>query len=86
MGRMMRQYLLPLTADFQFTEHLKHDPSARTTRSRPGYLAVHGWLVGSPARARQATQMYKEMAGFGTLLDFTFDYADDPELWSARFS
>ena len=82
MGRMMRQYLLPLMADFQFTKYLKHDPSVRDDAVTPEYLADHGWLVGSPRTVRdKLTQMYKQMGGFGTLLHFTFDYADDPEPW-----
>ena len=82
MGRMMREYLLPLLADFQFIKYLKHDPSVRDDAVTPEYLADNGWLVGSPRTVRdKLTQMYKDLGGFGTLLLFTFDYADNPEPW-----
>ena len=82
MGRMMREYLLPLMADFQFTKYLKHDPSVSDDAVTPEYLADNGWLVGSPRTVRdKLARMYKELGGFGTLLLFTFDYADDPDPW-----
>ncbi len=35
MGRMMREYFLPLLGNFGFLEFLKHDPTCRTATSRP---------------------------------------------------
>jgi alkanesulfonate monooxygenase SsuD/methylene tetrahydromethanopterin reductase-like flavin-dependent oxidoreductase (luciferase family) len=82
MGRMMREYLLPLMADFQFTKYLKDDPSVADEAVTPEYLVDHGWLVGSPRTVRdKLARMYDEVGGFGTLLLFTFDYADNPEPW-----
>ncbi|HZO80859.1 MAG TPA: LLM class flavin-dependent oxidoreductase [Candidatus Binataceae bacterium] len=82
MGRMMREYLLPLMADFQFTKFLKDDPSVPDDAVTPEYLVDHGWLVGSPRTVRdKLARMYKDLGGFGTLLLFTFDYADNPEPW-----
>jgi alkanesulfonate monooxygenase SsuD/methylene tetrahydromethanopterin reductase-like flavin-dependent oxidoreductase (luciferase family) len=82
MGRMMREYLLPLMADFQFTKYLKDDPSVPDDAVTPEYLSDHGWLVGSPRTVRdKLAEMYKALGGFGTLLLFTFDYADDREAW-----
>ena len=49
MGRMMREYFLPLLASFQFTEYLKHTPDVPDSDVTPEYCARHNWLVGSPA-------------------------------------
>jgi alkanesulfonate monooxygenase SsuD/methylene tetrahydromethanopterin reductase-like flavin-dependent oxidoreductase (luciferase family) len=82
MGRMMREYLLPLFQDFDFIKYLKDDPSVPDEQITPEYLWNHGWLVGS---VRTVTEklgaMYEELGGFGTLLLFTFDYAEDPDPW-----
>ena len=54
----------------------------RRGRSRP---SIWPTTAGSSARRDtvrdKLTQMYKEMGGFGTLLHFGFDYADNPEPW-----
>jgi alkanesulfonate monooxygenase SsuD/methylene tetrahydromethanopterin reductase-like flavin-dependent oxidoreductase (luciferase family) len=48
----------------------------------PEYLVDHGWLVGSPKTVtRKLGEMNEELGGFGTVLLFAFDYADDPEPW-----
>ena len=82
MGRMMSEYLLPLFRDFQFTKYLKHDESVADEDVTPDYLANHGWLVGSPATVtRKLGEMNEAVGGFGTLLLFAFDYANDPAPW-----
>ncbi|MGD0290782.1 MAG: LLM class flavin-dependent oxidoreductase [Candidatus Binataceae bacterium] len=82
MGRMMREYLLPLFHEFQFTKYLKHDESVADADVTPEYLAHNGWLVGSPKTVtRKLGEMYDEVGGFGTLLHFGFDYADNPAPW-----
>jgi len=82
MGRMMREYLLPLFADFQFTPLFKHDPSVPDADLTPEYLVDHGWLVGSvDTVTEKLLQMYDDLGGFGTLLVLGFDYADNPEPW-----
>jgi alkanesulfonate monooxygenase SsuD/methylene tetrahydromethanopterin reductase-like flavin-dependent oxidoreductase (luciferase family) len=82
MGRMMREYLLPLFHTFEFTKYLKHDASIPDSDVTPEYLAHHGWLVGSPQTVtRKLNEMNEEVGGFGTLLHFGFDYADNPEPW-----
>ena len=82
MGRMMNEYLLPLFNDFQFTRYLKNDPGVPDSEVTPEYLVNHGWLVGSVKTViRKLGEMYEELGGFGTLLLFTFDYADDPAPW-----
>ena len=82
MGRMMREYFLPLLASFQFTEYLKHQPDVPDSDVTPEYCARHNWLVGSPATVIDKLHaIYEEVGGFGTLLLFCFDYADNPSAW-----
>jgi alkanesulfonate monooxygenase SsuD/methylene tetrahydromethanopterin reductase-like flavin-dependent oxidoreductase (luciferase family) len=82
MGRMMSEYLLPLFANFGFTKYLKHDESVPDADVTPEYLVDHGWLVGSPKTVtRKLGEMNEELGGFGTILLFAFDYADDPAPW-----
>ena len=82
MGRMMREYLLPLLAAFGFLENLKHDPDVADSEVTVEYCAKHNWLIGSPDTvAEKLAKMYEECNGFGKLLVFGFDYADQPEVW-----
>jgi len=82
MGRMMREYFLPLLGNFGFLEYLKHDPAVPDSDVTPEYCAKHNWLVGSPATvAEKIEQVYDDVGGFGTLLVFCFDYKDKPEAW-----
>src|SRR5206468_600724 len=79
MRGMMRKYFLPLRASFQFTEYLKHQPDVPDSDVTPEYCARHNWLVGSPATVIDKLHaIYEEVGGFGTLLLFCFDYADNP--------
>ena len=82
MGRMMREYLLPLLGAFGYLENLKHDPDVPDSEVTPEYCAEHNWLIGSPDTvAEKLAAMYDEVNGFGKLLVFGFDYADQPEVW-----
>src|SRR2546422_893744 len=82
MGRMMREYFLPLLAFFQFTEFLKHKPDVPDSDVTPEYCAKHNWLVGSPATVIERLHtIYEQVGGFGTLLLFCFDYVDNPKAW-----
>ncbi|MBV8652611.1 MAG: LLM class flavin-dependent oxidoreductase [Alphaproteobacteria bacterium] len=82
MGRMMREYFLPLLANFGFTDYLKHDPTVSDSDVTPEYCAMHNWLIGSPSTvAQRLEQVYDEVGGFGTILVFCFDYAGNPEAW-----
>jgi alkanesulfonate monooxygenase SsuD/methylene tetrahydromethanopterin reductase-like flavin-dependent oxidoreductase (luciferase family) len=48
----------------------------------PEHLVDHGWLVGSSrTMSDKLMEMYRDLGGFGTLLLFTFVYADDAEPW-----
>ena len=82
MGRMMREYFLPLLGAFGYLEYLKHDPSVADSDVTPDYCARHNWLIGSPATvAEKLERVYGEVGGFGTLLVFCFDYSDNPKAW-----
>jgi alkanesulfonate monooxygenase SsuD/methylene tetrahydromethanopterin reductase-like flavin-dependent oxidoreductase (luciferase family) len=82
MGRMMREYFLPLLGQFGFLDYLKHDPSAADSDVTPEYCAKHNWIVGSPKTVvEKIEKIYDEVGGFGQLLVFGFDYADNPKAW-----
>jgi alkanesulfonate monooxygenase SsuD/methylene tetrahydromethanopterin reductase-like flavin-dependent oxidoreductase (luciferase family) len=82
MGRMMREYFLRLLGNFGFLEYLKHDQSVADSDVTAEYCARHNWLIGSPATvAEKLERIYHEAGGFGGLLVFGFDYADNPEVW-----
>ncbi|MET4699207.1 alkanesulfonate monooxygenase SsuD/methylene tetrahydromethanopterin reductase-like flavin-dependent oxidoreductase (luciferase family) [Constrictibacter sp. MBR-5] len=82
MGRMMGEYFLPLLENFGFKEYLKHAPDVPDSDVTVEYCARHNWLVGSPATvAEKLEKVYDEVGGFGSLLVFGFDYAENPEAW-----
>src|SRR5690606_38812948 len=82
MGRMMREYFLPLLAGFGFLEFLKHDPEVPDSDVTPEYCAKHNWLIGSPATvAEKLEAVYEEVGGFSQLLLFVVDCADNPQVW-----
>ena len=82
MGRMMGEYFLPLLSNFGFKEFLKHDQSVADEDVTVEYCAHHNWLVGSPETvAKKLEAVYNDVGGFGQLLVFGFDYADNPDVW-----
>ena len=82
MGRMMREYFLPLLGNFGFLEYLKHQPDVADSDVTPEYCAKHNWLVGSPATvAEKIEKVYADVGGFGHLLVFGFDYQEKAEAW-----
>ena len=82
MGRQMREYFLPLLDSFSFKQYLKHDQDLPDSDVTPEYCAQHNWLIGSPATvAEKLEKLYDELGGFGVLLVYCFDYADNPSAW-----
>jgi alkanesulfonate monooxygenase SsuD/methylene tetrahydromethanopterin reductase-like flavin-dependent oxidoreductase (luciferase family) len=82
MGRMMREYFLPLLRSVGVIEFLKHDEAVADSDVTPEYCARHNWLIGSPDTvAARIERMYEEVGGFGVLLLFCFDYSDNPQAW-----
>jgi alkanesulfonate monooxygenase SsuD/methylene tetrahydromethanopterin reductase-like flavin-dependent oxidoreductase (luciferase family) len=82
MGRMMREYFLPLLTDVGVIQFLKHDENVADSDVTPEYCATHNWLIGSPKTViEKIERMYAEVGGFGSLLLFCFDYSENPEAW-----
>jgi alkanesulfonate monooxygenase SsuD/methylene tetrahydromethanopterin reductase-like flavin-dependent oxidoreductase (luciferase family) len=82
MGRMMSDYFLKLLANFGFLDYLKHSPEVPDSDVTVEYCAKRNWLVGSPATvAEKLEKVYEEVGGFGQILVFGFDYAENPEAW-----
>jgi len=82
MGRMMNEYLLPLLGAFGFLEYLKHAPDVPDSDVTAEYCARHNWVVGSPSTVvEKLERVYDEVGGFGQILVFGFDYAENPEAW-----
>ena len=76
MGRMMREYFLPLlgnSASWNTSSTIRSVPDSDVT---PEYCAQHNWLIGSPATvARKAGERSTtRSAGSAVLLVFGFDY------------
>jgi alkanesulfonate monooxygenase SsuD/methylene tetrahydromethanopterin reductase-like flavin-dependent oxidoreductase (luciferase family) len=82
MGRMMREYFLPLLGQFGYLKYLKHDESVPDSDVTPEYCAKHNWLIGSPETvARKMEKIYNDVGGFGGVLVFGFDYSENPNAW-----
>ena len=82
MGRMMREYFLPLLKNVGVIQYLKHDDAVADSDVTPEYCARHNWLIGSPATVvEKIERMYEEVGGFGHLLLFCFDYSENPKAW-----
>ena len=84
MGRMMSEYFLPLLSNFGFLDYLKHSPEVPDSDVTAEYCARRNWLIGSPATvAEKLEKVYEDVGGFGQILVFGFDYAENPEVWRA---
>jgi alkanesulfonate monooxygenase SsuD/methylene tetrahydromethanopterin reductase-like flavin-dependent oxidoreductase (luciferase family) len=82
MGRMYREYFLPLLTAFGYVQYMKDDMSIPDDAVTPDYCAEHNWFVGSPETvASKIEKVYADVGGFGHLLLFCFDYSDNPEPW-----
>lgn len=82
LGRMERDYLLPLFRAFDYTKYFKDDPEVPDSMVTPEWLAHNGWLIGSPQTVTEKLdQMNRAAGGMGVLLILGHDYAKDPEPW-----
>ncbi len=82
MGRMNREYFLPLLGNFGFLDFLKHDSAVPDSEVTVEYCAKHNWLIGSPDTvAEKLEKVYEDVGGFGMLTVFGFDYVENPEAW-----
>lgn len=82
MGRMMREYFLPLLKAFGFTDFLKENPSVSDDDVTVEYCAEKNWFVGTPdSVAEKIEKVYADVGGFGHILLFCFDYQEDSDAW-----
>ena len=82
MGRMMAEYYIPFMKRAKILDFLKHDPSVADSDVTPEYCAKHNWVIGTPETVKEKLEeIYHGVGGFGTLLVYGFDYADDPGIW-----
>ena len=82
LGRVWRDYLLPLFDSFDLLKVFKHDPELPDSAVTPEYMAEHMWLIGSPDTVEaQLRHLYDMSGGFGTLLVLIYDYMEDQARW-----
>src|SRR5206468_3300474 len=78
LGRVYREYLLPLFSTFGFKSLFKHHPEVPDSDVTPEYLVDYNWLVGSPRTVTEKLgKMYQDTGGFGCLLVLTFDQSEN---------
>lgn len=82
LGRVWREYLLPLFDSFQLLRVFKHDPDVPDREVTPEYLLDHLWLVGSPKTVvEKLERLYEAAGGFGTLLMLVYDHWEQQLGW-----
>ena len=82
LGRVWRDYLLPLFDSFDLLKVFKHDPELPDSAVTPEYMAEHLWLVGSPDTVETKLRRLNDVSGgFGTLLVLIYDYMEDQARW-----
>ena len=82
LGRVWRDYLIPLFAEFDMVKTFKHDQSVADSAVTPEYMAEHMWLIGSPDTVEEKLRRLYQMAGgFGTLLVLIYDHMEDQTGW-----
>ena len=82
LGRVWRDYLLPLFGEFDLKKVFKHDPELPDSAVTVEYMAEHLWLIGSPDTVeRKLRDLYGLSGGFGTLLVLIYDYMENQAGW-----
>lgn len=82
MGRMMREYTLPLSKRNGLLQYYKEDPDMPDDDLTVEWFVDNVWFVGSPETvAAKIEHMYEEMGGFGGLMVLGYHYVDQPEAW-----
>ena len=82
LGRVWRDYLLPLFDAFDLLKVFKHDQQIPDSAVTPEYMAEHMWLIGSPDTVEgKLRRLYGDSGGFGTLLVLIYDYMEDQSRW-----
>jgi alkanesulfonate monooxygenase SsuD/methylene tetrahydromethanopterin reductase-like flavin-dependent oxidoreductase (luciferase family) len=86
MGRMMREYYLPLMKNFGCLDYFKNDPEMPDSDLTVEYLARNNWLIGSPETvARKLEDVWDTVGGFGVLCALGFDYVGQEKPWQNSF-
>jgi alkanesulfonate monooxygenase SsuD/methylene tetrahydromethanopterin reductase-like flavin-dependent oxidoreductase (luciferase family) len=81
-GRAWGEYLLPTYKRFGIVRGFLHDPDMNPDDVDLAYLAEHNWIVGSVDTVVEKIQRWQDdQGGFGTLMIWSHDYADNPEPW-----
>lgn len=82
MGRMQREYFLPLLGSFGFLPYYKADQDHPDEAVTVEYCAEHNWLIGSPQTvAEKLEKVYADVGGFGHILMLGIDYVEDEPAW-----
>jgi alkanesulfonate monooxygenase SsuD/methylene tetrahydromethanopterin reductase-like flavin-dependent oxidoreductase (luciferase family) len=82
MGHAWNEYLLPTYKRFGIMQGLLHDQSMDPDDVDLEYLAEHVWICGSVETVTEKFNAWMEdLGGFGTIIQYSHDYADDPDLW-----
>lgn len=82
MGLAWKEYLLPTYKRFGIIAEMLDDPDMDPAEVDSEYLADHVWIVGSVDTVVEKLQAWSdEQGGFGTLLQYSHDYADESEPW-----
>lgn len=76
-GRVFREYLMPLWISAGLINAFKEDPGAPDSSVTVESMARETWLVGSPATVRQKIDaLIRRTGGFGGLLITMFDHSE----------
>ncbi len=82
LGHAWEQYLLPTYKRFGILKGLLHDPDMNLDEIDLDYLAEHVWIVGSVDTVVEKFQAWQDhLGGFGTIIQYSHDYGDDPKPW-----
>lgn len=84
LGRTWREMTIPQFKTLGLTSALAGDlPEEQVTVE---YLAENFWIIGSPKTVVEKLHVLQEEAGgFGTLISFGYEYADDPHVYRRHF-
>ena len=82
LGHAWEEYLLPTYKRFGILHGMLKDPDMNPDEIDLEYLAEHVWLVGSVDTVVDKFQSwFEEIGGFGTIIQYSHDYADNPQPW-----
>lgn len=87
MGRYNRDFILPMMANGNALDNLKHRPDVADSDVTIEYLAKNSWIVGSADTvAEKLAEMQEISGGFGVLLAYGYDHLDEKDRWRESLS